>query len=183
MLRTGFDLVPCEAAGQYKPTFDDVHTFINCGTAKLRRHACPPYTQRVCGVCPVSHAMASSLALESAFEVVPTDNGRIMRNLVLGANFLQSHVLHFYHLAAPDYIDTRGTIVDMSPWRQHHVAPDMIDDPEIVGRLLNNYVQALGFPLRRLPSWPTFFRTASRRSHWASSGISSAFSSARKATF
>ncbi len=101
------------------------------------------YTQRVCGVCPVSHAMASSLALESAFEVAPTDNGRIMRNLVLGANYLQSHVLHFYHLAAPDYIDTTGTIVDMSPWRQHHVAPDMIDDPEIVGRLLNNYVQAL----------------------------------------
>jgi len=64
-------------------------------------------TQRVCGVCPTAHASASTLALDAAFgigEQVP-DNGRVIRNLILGSNILQSHILHFYHLAAIDYVD------------------------------------------------------------------------------
>jgi len=63
--------------------------------------------QRVCGVCPVAHAMASALSLEAAFGVdgcIP-DNGRVMRNLIFGSNFIQSHILHFYHLAALDFVD------------------------------------------------------------------------------
>ncbi|MFW6108256.1 MAG: nickel-dependent hydrogenase large subunit [bacterium] len=64
-------------------------------------------TQRVCGVCPTAHASASAQALDMAFGVADQipDNGRILRNLILGANILQSHILHFYHLAALDYVD------------------------------------------------------------------------------
>ncbi len=61
--------------------------------------------QRICGVCPTAHATASSLALDDAFGVKLTNNGRVARNLILGANFLQSHILHFYHLAALDYVN------------------------------------------------------------------------------
>lgn len=64
-------------------------------------------TQRICGVCPTSHATASTLNLDSALGIsgrIP-DNGRIVRNLILGSNYLQSHILHFYHLAALDYVD------------------------------------------------------------------------------
>jgi len=63
--------------------------------------------QRVCGVCPAVHGMAAALALDEALGVntsIP-DNGRIVRNLILSSNFLQSHILHFYHLAALDYVD------------------------------------------------------------------------------
>ncbi len=64
-------------------------------------------TQRICGVCPQVHATASVLCLDSAFGIADkiTDNGRLIRNLLLGANYLQSHILHFYHLAALDYVD------------------------------------------------------------------------------
>lgn len=62
-------------------------------------------TQRICGVCPAAHAQASSLNLDSAFGVAVPNNGRLIRNLVLGANYLQSHILHFYHLAALDFVD------------------------------------------------------------------------------
>ena len=99
------------------------------------------YTQRICGVCPVSHAMASAMALESAFEVVPAANGRILRNLVLGANYIQSHVLHFYHLAAPDYINTSG-ILDISPWTPRFVTDDMVTG-DTAAALVAHYVQAL----------------------------------------
>lgn len=63
-------------------------------------------TQRICGVCPICHATASALALDSTFGIADkiTDNGRIIRNLILGANFIQSHILHFYHLAALDFV-------------------------------------------------------------------------------
>jgi len=64
-------------------------------------------TQRICGVCPTAHATASTLNLDSAFGIddkIP-DNGRILRNLIFGSNFLQSHILHFYHLTALDYVD------------------------------------------------------------------------------
>jgi len=67
----------------------------------------PTISQRVCGVCPTSHSVASNLALEDAFgflNKVP-ENGRILRNIVQGWNFLQSHIVHFFHLAALDYVD------------------------------------------------------------------------------
>jgi len=64
-------------------------------------------TQRVCGVCPTAHGTASALCLDQALGVdgqIP-DNGRIARNLMLGCNYFQSHILHFFALAALDYVD------------------------------------------------------------------------------
>ena len=62
-------------------------------------------TQRICGVCPVSHGIASILAQDQAYGNRPPKNGRILRNLIMGANYLQSHIFHFYHLSALDFVD------------------------------------------------------------------------------
>jgi hydrogenase large subunit len=98
----------------------------------------PDITQRICGVCPVSHAMASTLALESAARFTAPTNARIMRNLVLGANFLQSHILHFYVLSALDFVEGPS----MPPWQ-----PSWSADKRIAGDaaldLVGNYVKAL----------------------------------------
>ena len=99
------------------------------------------FTQRICGVCPVSHGMASCMNLESAFGIVPPDNGRVLRNLVLGANFIQSHVLHFYHLAALDYINT-SEILNTAPWSPQWVKEDMLTG-DIAAMLVEHYLQAL----------------------------------------
>jgi hydrogenase large subunit len=64
-------------------------------------------TQRICGVCPTSHSIASTLCLDSAFGLgasIP-DNGRLLRNLILGSAHIADHILQFYHLAALDYVD------------------------------------------------------------------------------
>lgn len=98
-------------------------------------------TQRICGVCPVSHAMAACLNLDEAFGVATPDNGRILRNLVLGANYIQSHVLHFYHLSALDFIDTTG-LLDMAPWTPRYVTSDMLTG-STAQTLVNHYVEAL----------------------------------------
>jgi hydrogenase large subunit len=63
----------------------------------------PLLTQRICGVCPVSHGIASTAAIEKVAAFTPSTNARVMRNLVLGANFIQSHILHFYVLCAVDF--------------------------------------------------------------------------------
>ena len=64
-------------------------------------------TQRICGVCPTSHSTAAALNLDSAFGIADKipDNGRIIRNLILGAAHIADHILHFYHLTALDYVD------------------------------------------------------------------------------
>lgn len=72
----------------------------------------PLITQRICGVCPISHGQASVLALEEVNNWKPDTNGRALRNLVLGANYIQSHILHFYVLSAVDFIPGPAT----SPW-------------------------------------------------------------------
>ncbi|MDD5448653.1 MAG: nickel-dependent hydrogenase large subunit [Actinomycetota bacterium] len=65
------------------------------------------YTQRICGVCPTSHSTAATLNLDSALGIADKipDNGRLMRNLILGAAHIADHILHFYHLCALDYVD------------------------------------------------------------------------------
>jgi hydrogenase large subunit len=70
-------------------------------------------TQRICGVCPISHGQASVLALEDVSGWQAAGDGRRLRNLALGANFVMSHILHFYLLAALDYV---AAPVDASPW-------------------------------------------------------------------
>jgi len=101
-------------------------------------------TQRICGVCPTSHATASALCIDDAFgltDKVP-DNAKLIRAIVLGANFLQSHILHFYHLAALDYVDAVGALGELSPF-----VPRYEGDYRISGKanaeLVSHYVQAL----------------------------------------
>jgi hydrogenase large subunit len=97
-------------------------------------------TQRICGVCPVPHGMAAVLALDRASGITPPENARIMRNLVLGANFIDSHILHFYHLALPDYINGPN----MPPW-QPSWAEDRRFDASTSAELVKHYVTALDF--------------------------------------
>jgi len=95
-------------------------------------------TQRVCGVCPQSHAIAAALNLEKAFGVEPPENARIMRNLMQGANFVMSHILHFYHLAALDYVKGPDTPPFVPRYEGDYRLPKNVNDAAV-----NHYVQAL----------------------------------------
>ncbi|MHC4194916.1 MAG: nickel-dependent hydrogenase large subunit [Planctomycetota bacterium] len=101
-------------------------------------------TQRICGVCPTAHAAASALCIDDAFGLTNkiTDNARLIRSLILGANFLQSHILHFYHLAALDYVDAIAAVGDLAPF-----VPRYEGDYRVTGQsnaeLVNHYLKAL----------------------------------------
>jgi hydrogenase large subunit len=64
-------------------------------------------TQRICGVCPEPHAIASVSAVDDyagLTDKIP-GNGILMRNLILGTRSIADHILHFYILSGLDYID------------------------------------------------------------------------------
>src|SRR5512147_2881638 len=63
------------------------------------------FAQRICGVCTTVHATSSVRAVENALGIVIPDNARIIRNLILGIQYVQDHVIHFYHLHALDWVD------------------------------------------------------------------------------
>jgi [NiFe] hydrogenase large subunit/hydrogenase large subunit len=63
------------------------------------------FTQRICGVCTTVHAIASIRAVEHAIGANPPPNARILRNLIIGAQCVHDHVIHFYHLQALDWVD------------------------------------------------------------------------------
>ena len=62
-------------------------------------------SQRICGVCPVSHVHASCLAAEDAYGIQIPDGARLVRNLAEGAQILHSTILWFYNLTGLDYIN------------------------------------------------------------------------------
>jgi len=95
--------------------------------------------QRICGVCPIGHGTAATLALDDAFQIKPPRNGRIIRNLILGANYIQSHILHFYHLAALDYVKAPDNIPPLAPrYEGDYRLPDAVNTAAV-----NHYLQAL----------------------------------------
>ncbi|MBN2174037.1 MAG: nickel-dependent hydrogenase large subunit [Bacteroidales bacterium] len=63
------------------------------------------FTERVCGVCTTVHALASVRTVEDALGVAVPPNAEMVRNLMFCAQYMQDHVIHFYHLHALDWVD------------------------------------------------------------------------------
>jgi hydrogenase large subunit len=63
------------------------------------------FAQRICGVCTVVHAIASVRAVEDALQYPVPRAADLIRNLVLGSQMVQDHVIHFYHLHALDFVN------------------------------------------------------------------------------
>jgi len=61
-------------------------------------------TERICGICSSAHSVAAAMALEDAAGVEPPPGVYLLRNLILGADFLQNHIRHIYLFSLPDYI-------------------------------------------------------------------------------
>lgn len=63
------------------------------------------FTQRLCGVCTTVHAACSVRAVENALRIEIPLNAVLIRNLIEAAQYVQDHVIHFYHLHALDWVD------------------------------------------------------------------------------
>jgi len=77
---------------------------------------------RICGICSIGHTLASIRAVENAFGMTPTPQTSKLRLLLKHMETLQSHILHLYFLAAPDFLNVGS------------VFPLINSHPEVVGR-------------------------------------------------
>ena len=92
-------------------------------------------TARICGICSIGHCLASIRATERAFGIEVTDTAAKLRLLAKHGETLQSHLLHLFFLAAPDFvgqpsvlplIDTHPEVVQLAV-RLRGVANDLCD--------------------------------------------------------
>ncbi len=63
------------------------------------------FAQRICGVCTLVHGIASVRAVENALNYSIPPNAQLIRNLMIAAQYVHDHVMHFYHLHALDWVD------------------------------------------------------------------------------
>lgn len=64
----------------------------------------PVLTQKICGICPIAHHIASTKTLDSLFKVEPPPAAKKIRELMYNAFMFEDHLLHFYFLGAVDFI-------------------------------------------------------------------------------
>jgi hydrogenase large subunit len=63
------------------------------------------FCERVCGVCTTVHALASVRAVEDAIGIAVPPDAELIRNIMFCTQYMQDHVVHFYHLHALDWVD------------------------------------------------------------------------------
>lgn len=68
------------------------------------------FTQRICGVCTVVHGITSVRAVENATGIKVPKNADYIRNMMIGAQYVHDHVMHFYHLHALDWVDVPSAL-------------------------------------------------------------------------
>lgn len=91
----------------------------------------PQITQRICGICPVSHHLTSVKACDQIIGVAPPRPARLLRELMHMGQIIQSHSLHFFQLAGPDLL--LGFDADPA---LRNVAGLYAANPELVGRAI-----------------------------------------------
>lgn len=97
------------------------------------------FTQRICGICSAAHSMASSLALEDAFNIEPTEQGRYLRDFIHCCEFLQNHIRHFYQYTIPDFVKMEQNTLLQSDHNDFRL-PKAVND-----RIAKHYFDSLSF--------------------------------------
>lgn len=123
---------------------------------------------RICGTCPTSHGIASAQAVEQALGLTTVpENARLVRNMLEAAEIAQNHIVWFYQLNLPDYVDAAKASTAARPrteslvrlrddlraqtsgsrpgpfssgWWEH---PAYRIPPEVALELMGHYVEAL----------------------------------------
>ncbi len=99
---------------------------------------------RMCGICPVSHHLASAHAADALYRVDPPRTAKMLRELMHMGQLLHSHVLHFWYLAAPDLL-----LPDTGP-ETRHVVTLLQKHPDVVKKVIRarqvgqNIIEATG---------------------------------------
>ncbi len=93
---------------------------------------------RICGICSIGHTLASIRAIENAFGIIPDKQTSSLRLILKHMETLQSHLLHLYFLAAPDFLNV-GSVF---PLIESH--PDVVQRAARMKLLANDACDIIG---------------------------------------
>jgi len=77
-----------------------------------------PILMRICAICSAAHTVASLSAVEDAFDVLVTRQTRLLRELLVHGGNIESHALHLFCLAIPDFLGYPSAIALASDYLQ-----------------------------------------------------------------
>ena len=119
-------------------------------------------SSRICGVCPVVHNYAAIQAVEGAMGITPSEQTIKLRRLGLVGQMLQSHALHLYVLALPEYLGA-GTVLEL-----YQKAPEAVKRALRLRNVGNTIVGAVsGRPIHPINSLPGGFSRLPSRAQLA----------------
>jgi len=101
-------------------------------------HDVPQTVSRICGICCVGHQLAAIKAVENALNLTISPQTRLLRVLLNESQFLQSHALHLYFLAIPDYVGVKSILPLASS------QPELIKKALKLKKLANDFTAVLG---------------------------------------
>jgi hydrogenase large subunit len=87
------------------------------------------FAQRICGVCTLVHGIASVRSVEDALKYTIPPNAQLIRNLMIAAQYVHDHVMHFYHLHALDWVDVVSAL-DADPKETAQLAQSLSNYPK-----------------------------------------------------
>ena len=87
------------------------------------------FAQRICGVCTLVHGIASVRSVEDALKIEIPKNAQLIRNLMIAAQYVHDHVMHFYHLHALDWVDVVSAL-DADPAATAALASSLSNYPK-----------------------------------------------------
>ena len=114
-------------------------------------------TSRICGICALGHTTASLRATEAALGITPSATVQQLRKVLLNAEMIQSHILHAYFLAAPDFFNV-GSVIPLAESN-----PDIVKRAlrlkalgnEICEILVGRHVHPVAMAVNGFTRWPT----------------------------
>jgi len=98
----------------------------------------PWIVSRICGICCVGHQLTATKAVEAALGIEVSPQTVLLRKLLTESQFLQSHVLHVYFLAVPDFLGVKSVL----PLAKTH--PDVVKRALRLKKLANDYTTVFG---------------------------------------
>lgn len=113
----------------------------------------PGITSRICGICPVSHLLASAKACDAIMAIRVPPAGRLLRDVLHCAQIVQSHALSFFYLSSPDLL----LGMDSDPAKRNVLGvieryPDLARDGIELRKFGQTVIEGLGKE-RIHPSW------------------------------
>ncbi|MBF0261579.1 MAG: Ni/Fe hydrogenase subunit alpha [Magnetococcales bacterium] len=116
----------------------EANRFFESFTRGMLPEEIPWIVGRICGICCVGHQLAATKAVEAAQGITVSPQTMLLRKMLNESQFLQSHVLHVYFLAVPDYVGAPSVL----PLAKSH--PEVVRRALRLKKLANDYTEVMG---------------------------------------